>query len=97
MKQHETTLRVEDDALIRGKGAFVDDLRLTGKAGAVFVRSPHPHARIRAISTEAATSIPGVLAVLTAADMEGVGTVSRPNPPKGRGETTLTESPSNQV
>lgn len=90
MKQHETTLRVEDDALIRGKGAFVDDLKLAGKAGAVFVRSPHPHARIGSISTEAAAAVPGVLAVLTAADMAGVGTVSRPNPPKGRGETTLT-------
>ncbi len=38
--------RVEDPRLLRGEGAYVDDLREPGMLHAVFVRSPHPHARI---------------------------------------------------
>ena len=81
---HPTTLRVEDAPLIRGEGRFIDDRRFPNQAGAVFVRSPHPHARIGGISTESALAMPDVVAVLTAADMETVGTVSRPMPMAGR-------------
>jgi aerobic carbon-monoxide dehydrogenase large subunit len=81
---HETTLRVEDDALLRGKGKFIDDLKLANQAIAVFVRSPYAHADIQTISTEAALAVPGVIAVLTAADMESIATVSRPIPIAGR-------------
>lgn len=81
----QTTLRVEDDALLRGRGKFIDDLKLSGQAYAVFVRSPYAHAEIQSISTEAALAVPGVVAVLTAADMEGIETISRPIPIKGRG------------
>lgn len=81
----QPTLRVEDDALIKGKGKFIDDLKLPDQAAGVFVRSPYAHAEIQSISTEEALAVPGVIAVLTAADMEGIETVSRPIPISGRG------------
>ncbi|HUK60072.1 MAG TPA: xanthine dehydrogenase family protein molybdopterin-binding subunit [Stellaceae bacterium] len=61
--------RLEDDALLRGQGRFVDDIDLPGAWHAAFVRSPHAHARIRAIDTAAARALPGVHAVLTHADL----------------------------
>ena len=63
--------RVEDPALLTGRARFVDDIRVSGVLHGAFVRSPHPHARIRAIDTAAASRIPGVHAVFTAADMPG--------------------------
>ena len=86
---HGETLRVEDNALITGQGKFIGDLKLPRQTAAVFVRSPHAHARIGTISAEAALALPGVLAVLTAADMEGVGSVSRPIPIAGRDGKTM--------
>ncbi|MCF8475707.1 MAG: xanthine dehydrogenase family protein molybdopterin-binding subunit [Pseudolabrys sp.] len=79
--------RVEDDALVRGNGRFVDDPRLPNQAYAVFVRSPHAHARIKSIDVSAALKSKGVLAVLTSADMKeaGVGNLSRHPPVAGRG------------
>ena len=79
--------RVEDDALVRGHGNFMDDPRLPNQAYAAFVRSPHAHARVLAVKTEAARAAKHVLAVLTAADMKaaGVGSVSRHPPVIGRG------------
>jgi aerobic carbon-monoxide dehydrogenase large subunit len=76
--------RLEDDALVRGLGRYAADVALTGQAYAYFVRSPHAFADIRAIDTEAAKATPGVLAVLTAADMEGIGNVSQHPPLVGR-------------
>jgi aerobic carbon-monoxide dehydrogenase large subunit len=61
--------RLEDPALLTGRGQFVDDIRLAGCLEAAFVRSPHPHAKIRAIDTSAARAMPGVHAVLTADDL----------------------------
>jgi len=63
--------RVEDPRLLRGEGAYVDDLRQEGCLHAVFVRSPHPHARIRGIDAAAAQSVPGVVGVFTSADIPG--------------------------
>ncbi len=63
--------RVEDDRLLRGQGRFVADLRLPGTLEAVFVRSPHAHARIGGIDAAAARAAPGVAAVITAADLAG--------------------------
>jgi len=63
--------RVEDPALLTGHARFVDDIKLPGALHGCFVRSPHPHAHIRAIDTEAALAMPGVHAVLTARDMPG--------------------------
>jgi carbon-monoxide dehydrogenase large subunit len=78
--------RVEDDALVRGAGHFVADRHEQNQAYGWFVRSPHAFARIGAIDAERARRAPGVLAVLTAADMEaaGVGNVGRHPPLAGR-------------
>ena len=79
--------RVEDDALVRGGGSFMDDPRLPNQAYAAFVRSPHAHARILSVSSDAARAAKKVLAVLTAEDMKaaGVGSVARHPPVVGRG------------
>ncbi len=64
--------RKEDPRLLTGRGRYSDDVSLPGQAYAVFVRSPHAHARIRSIDTGAAArAMPGVLAVLTGADVTG--------------------------
>ena len=81
------TPRVEDNALVRGTGHFMDDPRLPNTAYAAFVRSPHAHARVVAVKTDEARKAKKVLAVLTAQDMKAanVGTVSRHPPVLGRG------------
>jgi carbon-monoxide dehydrogenase large subunit len=61
--------RLEDPALLTGRARFVDDMHLPGALHACFVRSPHPHARIRSIDTAAARAMSGVHAVLTADDL----------------------------
>ena len=83
--------RVEDAELLTGQGRYVGDIRLPGLTVATFVRSPHANACIRSVDVSAARRAPGVLAVLTGADMEaeGVGNVSRPPPQKGRGGAAL--------
>ena len=65
--------RVEDARFTQGKGNYIDDLKLPGMLFGDFVRSPYPHARISSINTEAAMAVPGVVAVLTAADLEPLG------------------------
>src|SRR5689334_13743673 len=60
--------RHEDERLVTGHGRFSADFNFDGQAYAAMVRSPHPHARIRGIETEAARSMPGVLGVFTGAD-----------------------------
>ncbi len=65
--------RVEDRRFITGKGRYTDDLVLPGMTHAVVVRSPHAHARIRSIDTEAARQHPGVVAVLTGRDYQNDG------------------------
>jgi carbon-monoxide dehydrogenase large subunit len=63
--------RREDPRLIRGTATYTDDLALPGLCYAVFVRSPHAHARIRRVDASRARSAPGVLGVFTAQDLEG--------------------------
>src|SRR5215210_3430564 len=75
---------LEDDPLVRGLGRFAADVPLTGETQAFFVRSPHAFADIRSIETDAARAVPGVLAVLTAVDMEDIGNVSQHPPLAGR-------------
>ena len=65
--------RVEDARFTQGKGNYVDDVKLDGMLFGDFVRSPYAHARIKTIDTAAALEVPGVLAVLTAADLEPLG------------------------
>ncbi len=61
--------RLEDRALLSGRGRFIGDIRLDGMLYAAFLRSPHAHARIRSIDVSRAMALPGVHAVLTAADL----------------------------
>jgi aerobic carbon-monoxide dehydrogenase large subunit len=72
--------RKEDLRLVSGKGCYTDDVNLPGQAYAVMVRSPHAHARIRAIDVAPAMAAPGVLAVLTGRDLLAYGL--RPIPHK---------------
>ncbi len=62
--------RTEDARFIQGKGNYVDDLKLPGTLFGDFVRSPYGHARIKSIDASAALALPGVKAVLTAADLK---------------------------
>jgi carbon-monoxide dehydrogenase large subunit len=62
--------RVEDVRFVQGRGNYVDDLKLRGMLYGAFARSPHAHARIKKIDTSRAKAVPGVLAVLTAVDLE---------------------------
>jgi len=61
--------RRELKRLLSGQGRYVDDIKLPRMLHACFVRSPHPHARILSIDTEAAKQAPGVAAVFTASDI----------------------------
>jgi carbon-monoxide dehydrogenase large subunit len=65
--------RLEDDALLAGLGQFVDDISPSGQCHLVFLRSPYPHARILSVDTLAAQASPGVLLVLTGADLVAAG------------------------
>jgi carbon-monoxide dehydrogenase large subunit len=65
--------RSEDPVLLRGQGRYTDDLNLPGQAYAVVVRSRVAHGRLRGIDRDAALAMPGVLAVLTGADLEAAG------------------------
>src|SRR5882724_8424926 len=86
-------LRVEDELLLRGRGRFIDDAPLPGQVYGCFVRSPHAHAKIRGIDVNEARAAAGVLAVLTAADMKGVGPITRHPPMTGRNGAALIEPP----
>jgi aerobic carbon-monoxide dehydrogenase large subunit len=71
----QSVRRLEDPRLIQGLGHYSDDVNLARQAHAVVVRSPHAHARIRGVDAAVARKAPGVLAVLTGADVahDGLG------------------------
>jgi carbon-monoxide dehydrogenase large subunit len=73
--------RREDAALLRGAGQFLDDLREPGTLHLAFVRSPYAHARIQSIDTAAAVALPGVVAVLALADLDGATHEPTTGPP----------------
>jgi aerobic carbon-monoxide dehydrogenase large subunit len=74
MAEHAGAVRRrEDPRLITGAGEFVDDLRVPGCLHAAMLRSPHAHARIRAIDVAAARRLPGVVGVYVAADLGPAG------------------------
>ena len=62
----------EDPKLITGRGSFVDDITLPDMLHAAVLRSPYAHARIRSVDVSAARTMPGVVAILTGADIAGV-------------------------
>ena len=76
--------RSEDPTLLRGEGRYTDDVSRPGQAYAVMVRSTVAHGAIRQIDTAAAKAMPGVLAVLTAADLTGYGGLKCGLPLKNR-------------
>ena len=81
------TGRIEDAALLRGQGRYGDDAAPAGALAAHFVRSPHAFAKIEHIDTTEANKAPGVVAVLTAADLAEAHyhSISHPHPIPGRG------------
>lgn len=73
--------RKEDLRLLTGAGRYSDDVNLPGQTYVAFVRSPHAHAMLRSIDTAAARAMPGVLAVLTGADVKADGLKPLPHVP----------------
>ncbi len=72
------TLRTEDVPLLTGKGRFTDDLAVPGQTFAAFVRSPIAHGRLRGVDTTAAAAMPGVIGIVTGADVTAAGLGSIP-------------------
>jgi len=96
--------RVEDTRLLTGHGTYVDDIVRPGMLHACFVRSPFAHARINSIDASAALALPGVHAVLTAADINadiheawhavaGKDIADTPRPPLAEGEVKFVGDP----
>ncbi|AKK29570.1 xanthine dehydrogenase family protein molybdopterin-binding subunit [Mycobacterium sp. EPa45] len=96
--------RVEDTRLLTGHGTYVDDIVRPGMLHACFVRSPFAHARINSIDASAALALPGVHAVLTAADLNndvheawhavaGKDVPDTPRPPLAEGEVKFVGDP----
>lgn len=71
----ESIKRVEDPRFIQGQGRYVANLKIPGMAFAAIKRSPYAHAVIKNIDTSQAEALPGVIAVYTGKDMEGVGSL----------------------
>jgi carbon-monoxide dehydrogenase large subunit len=89
----QTVRRIEDPALVAGRGQFTDDVSLPGQTHMIFVRSPHPHARIVSVDVAAALATPGVLATFSGADLvrDGVKPISAPLPfPRPDGKPGVT-------
>jgi aerobic carbon-monoxide dehydrogenase large subunit len=64
--------RSEDPRILTGAGRYVDDIKLPGMLHAAFVRSPVAHARVLSVDVSAARALPGIVAVLTGADLEAM-------------------------
>jgi carbon-monoxide dehydrogenase large subunit len=71
-------LRVEDAALLAGRGQFTDDLAVPGQTWLAFQRSPYAHARIVSVDGAEASAMPGVLAVFTGAQLADAGVKAIP-------------------
>lgn len=96
--------RVEDTRLLTGRGSFVDDIVRPGMLHACFVRSPYARATINGVDTTAAAALPGVHAVLTAADLNhevkeawhavaGKDMPDTPRPPLAEGKVKFVGDP----
>ncbi len=70
--------RVEDARLLTGAGRYTDDINLPGQAYGYVLRSPFAHARIKSINVDAAQSAPGVVEILTGAELEAEGANALP-------------------
>jgi carbon-monoxide dehydrogenase large subunit len=76
--------RVEDEGLLTGRGNFADDVNASGQAQVVFLRSTHAHARITRIDTNTAAKMPGVIAIVTGAELAKAGVKPLPTSPDFR-------------
>ena len=70
--------RLEDDLLLKGQGQFTDDVAPADQAHLLFLRSPYPHANIKSVDTKAALAMPGVLYIVTGADLIKAGVKPMP-------------------
>jgi carbon-monoxide dehydrogenase large subunit len=68
----QSVRRKEDARFLMGAGQYTDDVTIARQTHAFFLRSPHAHARIRGVDTSKAKNAPGVVAIYTGADLEGV-------------------------
>src|SRR5450432_2600613 len=68
----QSVVRVEDGRILTGRGRYMDDIVLPGMLEGAFLRSDVGHARIASVDAEDARSMPGVVAIITAAELEGV-------------------------
>src|ERR1700704_4311274 len=73
--------RLEDARLLTGGGCYSDDFTAAGQTFAMVVRSPHAHARIASVDASRARALPGVLLVLTGADVVADGLQPIPHVP----------------
>jgi carbon-monoxide dehydrogenase large subunit len=90
----QTVRRIEDPALVAGRGQFTDDVVLPGQTWLAFHRSSMAHARMVAVDTSAAAAMPGVLAVYTGAELAAAGVKAIPNPaPFRRGDGSPQATP----
>src|SRR5467141_803675 len=64
--------RKEEDRLVRGKGIFVDDQKLTGMLHIRFVRSSYGHAKLVKVDVSKAAALPGVVCTLTGTEVKGM-------------------------
>ena len=85
--------RTEDPMLVRGEGCYTDDIKLTGEAYAVMVRSRIAHGVIKGVDTAAARNMPGVLGVYTGADLAAYGTLKCIVPFNNRDGTPMKRPP----
>jgi aerobic carbon-monoxide dehydrogenase large subunit len=69
----QSVRRTEDQRFVTGRGRYTDDINLPGQVYGYVLRSPEAHAKIASIDVEAAKSAPGVLAVLTGAELDAAG------------------------
>jgi len=86
----QSVRRREDQRFLTGQGRFGNDLNLTGQAIAWVLRSPHAHAEIAAIETAAASAVPGIVAVLTAAQYLADGNRAMVHAPESRSPPDIT-------
>jgi len=85
--------RTEDPMLVRGEGCYTDDIKVTGEAYAVMVRSHIAHGVIKGVDTTAARNMPGVLGVYTGADLAAYGTLKCIVPFNNRDGTPMKRPP----
>ncbi|MGB7005584.1 MAG: xanthine dehydrogenase family protein molybdopterin-binding subunit [Pseudolabrys sp.] len=85
--------RSEDPKLVRGEGCYADDFNRPGQIYAVIVRSREAHGILRAISTDAAKAMPGVLGIYTAADLSAYGPLKCNIPLKSRDGSPIRYTP----